>query len=26
LRLGYFLGADPRWLAIRYGYTPRERE
>lgn len=26
LRLGYFLGADPRRLAIRYGYTPREGE
>jgi hypothetical protein len=23
LRLAYFLGADPRRLAIRYGYKPR---
>ena len=23
LRLEYFLGADPRRLALRYGYTPR---
>ena len=23
LRVAYFLGADPRQLAIRYGYEPR---
>lgn len=23
LRAAYFLGADPTWLAIRYGYRPR---
>ena len=25
LRLAYFLGAEPAWLARRYGYVPRER-
>ncbi|HPU81707.1 TIGR04283 family arsenosugar biosynthesis glycosyltransferase [Accumulibacter sp.] len=25
LRASYFLGADPRRLAIRYGYAPRQR-
>jgi rSAM/selenodomain-associated transferase 2 len=25
LRASYFFGADPRQLAIRYGYLPRER-
>jgi hypothetical protein len=24
LRLSFFLGADPRDLALRYGYRPRE--
>jgi hypothetical protein len=24
LRVAYFLGADPAWLALKYGYRPRQ--